>query len=119
MNQLAAAAAAVIAALSSPAVASPAGEWRIADGTANVAIRSCGANFCGFVSWAKDSDMIGKPVLISMKPNGDVWAGSIVNARDGQKYVGRMSLRGEQVLKVEGCVLGGMICGGQQWSRLK
>ncbi len=110
---------ALLASLGAPALAGPAGEWRIADGTANVAIHSCGGSYCGYVSWAKDSDMIGKPVLISMRPNGDSWAGSIVNARDGQKYTGRMSLRGEQVLKIEGCVLGGMICGGQQWSRLK
>ncbi len=112
-------AAAILASLSAAAFASPAGDWRIADGTANVEICACGSNYCGFVSWAKDSKMVGKPVLISMKPNGNSWSGSIVNARDGQKYVGRISLRGEQVLKIEGCVLGGMICGGQQWSRLK
>jgi uncharacterized protein (DUF2147 family) len=111
--------AAVLSGLCAPAVADPAGEWRIADGTANVAIHSCDGNLCGYVSWAKDADMLGKQVLISMQPQGDVWAGSIVNVRDGQKYIGRISLRGEAVLKVEGCVLGGVICGGQRWSRLK
>ena len=114
-----AAAAAILANFGVSAVASPAGDWRIADGSANVEIRACGSNFCGYVSWAKDTDLIGKPVLISMRPNGNVWTGLIVNARDGQKYNGRLSLRGEQVLKVEGCVLGGMVCGGQQWSRVK
>ncbi len=118
MKQLALAVA-ILANLGVSAVASPAGDWRIADGSAHVEIRACGSNYCGYVSWAKDSDMIGKPVLISMKPNGSVWTGSIVNARDGQKYNGRVSLRGEQALKVEGCVLGGMVCGGQQWSRVK
>jgi uncharacterized protein (DUF2147 family) len=113
-------AAAIFCCLGTGAFAGPVGEWRISDGTANVAIRNCGANLCGYVSWSKDSDaMIGKPVLIAMRPHGNVWAGSIVNARDGQKYVGRMSLRGEETLKIEGCVLGGMICGGQHWSRLK
>jgi uncharacterized protein (DUF2147 family) len=119
MNRLAIASAAIFVTLSAPGIASPAGEWRIADGSANVSIGSCGENFCGFVSWSKDGQMIGKPVLIGMKPNGKAWSGAIVNARDGQKYSGRMSLRGEEVLKVEGCVLGGMVCGGQQWSRLK
>ncbi|VFU10030.1 DUF2147 domain-containing protein [Methylocella tundrae] len=112
-------AAALFANFGAPAIANPAGEWRIADGTANVAIRPCGANYCGYVSWAKDADMVGRPVLISMKPSGKTWAGSILNARDGQKYTGRMSLRGEELLQVEGCVLGGMICGGQQWSRVR
>jgi uncharacterized protein (DUF2147 family) len=120
MKRLAMLAAALSLSLGAQAIASPAGEWRIADGTANVAIRSCGDNFCGYVSWTKDGEMIGKPVLIGMKQSGgDVWAGSIVNARDGQSYSGRMSLRGDAVLKVQGCVLGGMVCGGQQWSRLR
>lgn len=105
---------------SSSVFAGPVGEWRIADGSATVAIHDCGGNLCGYVSWARDSDaVVGKPVLIGMKPHGAVWAGSIVNARDGQKYVARISLRGEHTLKIEGCVVGGLICGGQEWSRLK
>lgn len=101
------------------AAADPAGEWRIADGTANVQIRRCAAALCGQVSWAKDAAMIGRQVLVSMKPDGDVWAGLVVDARNGAKYNGRISLRGEQTLRVEGCVLGGIICGGQNWSRVK
>jgi uncharacterized protein (DUF2147 family) len=30
-----------------------------------------------------------------------------------------MSLQSSETLKIEGCVLGGMICGGQHWSRVK
>lgn len=101
-------------------IAGPVGEWRIADGTAHVAIENCGGDLCGYVSWTKDSAaVVGKQVLIGMKPSGGVWAGSIVNARDGQKYIARMSLRGEKTLKIEGCVVGGLICGGQEWSRLR
>lgn len=105
---------------STAAVAGPIGEWRIADGTANITIHSCGAHLCGFVSWTKDGDaIVGKPVLLGMTKSGDVWTGTIVNVRDGQKYNARLSLQNEHILKVEGCVIGGMICGGQQWSRLK
>ncbi|WP_036261596.1 DUF2147 domain-containing protein [Methylocapsa aurea] len=117
--------AAALSCLSGAAFAGPAGEWRIADGTAHVAIENCGGNLCGHVSWSKgqgDRDLgnlVGRPVIIGMKPHGGVWTGSIVNARDGQKYVGRISLHGERTLKVEGCVAGGLICGGQEWSRLK
>ncbi|SFK03023.1 DUF2147 domain-containing protein [Methylocapsa palsarum] len=112
--------AAALCCLGASAFASPVGEWKISDGTANVAIHTCGGDLCGYVSWSKNSEaMVGKQVLIGMRPQGNVWAGSIVNARDGQKYVGRMSLRGEQTLKIEGCVLGGMICGGQHWLRLR
>jgi uncharacterized protein (DUF2147 family) len=55
-----------------------------------------------------------------MRPsNSNVWSGTVVNTVDGQRYSARMSMQGEQVLKVEGCVMGGLICGGQQWSRVK
>ncbi len=101
------------------AMSGPVGEWRIADGTANVSIRPCGVNLCGFVSWSKEGDnVVGKEVLISMRPNGAIWSGTVVNVRDGQKYMARMSLQDDQTLKVEGCVMGGMICGGQQWARV-
>lgn len=119
VRQLAMASAAIFFSGGGYGVAGPAGEWRIADGSANVAISACGGDLCGHVSWARDGGMIGKPVLINMKPSGDAWAGLIVNARDGQRYAARISLRGEGVLKVQGCVLGGLICGGQQWTRLK
>jgi uncharacterized protein (DUF2147 family) len=98
----------------------PVGEWKIADGTANVAIRACGTNLCGFVSWAKESSAtLGRQVLIDMKPDGHSWFGTAVNVVDGEQYTARMSLEGGHTLKVEGCVVGGMICGGQDWSRVR
>ncbi len=104
----------------SQAIAGPVGEWRIADGSANVSIRQCGGNLCGFVSWSQESqNMVGQEVLISMRPNGALWSGTVVNVRDGQKYVARMSMQDDQTLKVEGCVMGGMICGGQHWERVQ
>lgn len=114
-----AAAAAAFLGVGGPASAGLVGEWRIADGSANVAIHPCAGNLCGYVSWSKDGQMIGKPVLINMRPNGDTWAGLIVDARNGQRYSARISLRSEATLKVQGCVLGGLICGGQLWSRVK
>jgi uncharacterized protein (DUF2147 family) len=119
VKRLTIAAAAIFLAVGGPASASPVGEWRIADGSANVAIHPCGGDLCGSVSWSKDGQMIGKPVLINMKPNGDRWEGLIVDARNGRRYTARISLRGEATLKVQGCVLGGLICGGQLWSRVK
>jgi len=98
----------------------PVGEWKIADGTANVAIRPCGANLCGFVSWTKDgAAALGRQVLIDMKPDGHSWSGTVVNAVSGEQYSAHLSLQGPGSLKVEGCVVGGLICGGQIWSRVK
>lgn len=99
--------------------AGPLGEWRVADGTANVAIRHCGADLCGFVSWTKTpGEAIGREVLIDMKPTGSLWSGTVLNVMDGQKYDARISLVSDNVLKIEGCAMGGMFCGDQQWSRV-
>jgi uncharacterized protein (DUF2147 family) len=101
-------------------VPKPVGEWKIADGTADVMIRPCGTNLCGFVSWAKASSAsIGRQVLIDMKPKGHSWFGTAVNVVSGEQYSARMSLEDAKTLKVEGCLIGGMICGGQQWSRIR
>jgi uncharacterized protein (DUF2147 family) len=106
--------------IASQVMAGPVGEWRIADGSANVSIRPCGGNLCGFVSWSQEGqNMVGKEVLISMRPNGALWSGTVVNVRDGQKYTAHMSMQDDETLKVEGCVMGGMICGGQQWARVQ
>ncbi len=112
---------AVVAPLGTTSAATgPIGEWKIADGTATVAIRPCGGDLCGFVSWSKDDAfVVGRQVLVNMRRNGHLWSGRVVNVVDGQIYDARISLLSESVLKVEGCVIGGMVCGGQQWSRVR
>jgi len=102
-------------------LAGPVGEWRIADGSANITIHPCGGELCGFISWAADgTGMIGKQVLVGMQPMGRIWSGTAVNVRDGQKYSAHLSMASEdKLLKVEGCVTGGTICGGQQWVRIR
>lgn len=104
----------------SAASAGPIGEWRVADGSATVSIRPCGTGLCGFVATAKDhqASTVGRQVFFSLKPRSGHWSGTIVNIIDGQHYAGHISLLGSQTLRVEGCVMGGMICGGQQWARV-
>jgi uncharacterized protein (DUF2147 family) len=93
------------------AAAGPVGVWRVADGSAQVHVMPCHGALCGSVA--------GKRVLIRMKPNGDnLWTGTIVDVRDGTQYAGNISMQGES-LRVEGCVLGGTICGGQTWTRVR
>lgn len=104
---------------SAAAAGGPVGEWKIADGTANVAIKPCGDNLCGYVSWAKEQASVGRQVLINMSPNGAMWTGTVVNVANGQQYSARMRLISDETLKIEGCVMGGIICGGQHWSRVK
>ena len=107
--------------LASSAPTAPVGEWRTADGSTTVAIRPCGSNLCGFVATttSPQDPMIGRQIFYDMRPNGDAWSGTIVDIQDGQRYSGHISLVGETTLKVEGCVLGGIFCGGERWARVR
>jgi uncharacterized protein (DUF2147 family) len=120
-----------------PAVAdpkSPLGEWITEDGQGRVRIRSCGRALCGVVSSADPDDtdrhnpdaskrnrpLLGLPVLIDMKPaKSNRWEGQIYNAKNGKTYASNISLKNPDLLRVEGCVFGGLFCGGQDWTRAK
>jgi uncharacterized protein (DUF2147 family) len=115
------------------ALAGPMGTWRVTDGTANIEIAPCYNSLCGMLAWSdkpdqKDSKnpdvslrnrpVLGIMVLQNMQPQGDKWVGSVYNARDGRTYDAKISMRGEDTLRMEGCLPGGVICGGQNWSRV-
>ncbi len=113
---------------------SPIGEWITEGGEGRVRIRACGQALCGIISAGdpKETDihnpdagkrnrpLLGAPVLIDMKPAaGKRWEGEIYNAKNGKTYAANISLKNADVLRVEGCVFGGLFCGGENWSRAK
>jgi uncharacterized protein (DUF2147 family) len=116
-----------------PALAGdPAGDWVVEDGTARIRIAMCNGSLWGVVGWekspGKDTEnpdpakrsrpTLGLPILIDMKPSGaDKWAGQIYNAQNGKMYQASVSLESDTAMKVRGCVLGGLFCGGETWSR--
>lgn len=113
--------------------ADPSGDWLVEDGSAKIRVAICGGSLWGVVGWektpgGKDSsnpdpakrsrDTLGIPILIDMKPSGaDKWAGQIYNAKDGKMYQASVTLESDKALKVRGCVLGGLFCGGETWAR--
>ncbi|QXX73877.1 DUF2147 domain-containing protein [Methylovirgula sp. HY1] len=103
------------------ASADPVGEWRTSDGSTTVAIRPCGDNLCGFVAstTSPQDPTIGREIFYDMKPHGNEWSGIIVDIVAGQRYSGNISLIGDGKLRVEGCALGGLFCGDQQWARVR
>lgn len=115
------ASATLVSASQSSAWAGPIGEWRTANGAATIAIRPCGSSLCGFVAStrSRDDPTIGRQVFYDMKLHGDAWSGTIVDVVDGQRYSGNISLIGESTLRVEGCAMGGIFCGDQQWVRVR
>jgi len=125
----------------------PTGDWMVAEKTAVIRVAPC-ANapgnpsahaatniLCGSIVWTKgppgtdennpdpakrSQSVIGLPILLNMKPtnNPNQWEGEIYNAKDGKVYSGNITLTNENVLRIQGCVLG-FLCGGENWDRAK
>ncbi len=127
---LLAAAAAVVCATA--AMADPvAGTWKTAPGDTggylHVAIAPCGGAICGTIKEAYDKngkvspgyEHKGKKMLWDMKADGGgAYSGGKIWAPDSDKtYKSKMKLSGSK-LNVKGCVAGGMICRGQDWTRI-
>lgn len=133
MRVVVAAAAALFASSVSAAAVKPTGEWAVPGNIAHLRIADCDGRLWGVVSWERqpgaDSHnpdpakrgrpMLGVPILLGMKraqPNR--WDGEIYNASNGKIYTADIHLEGDNVLHVEGCLLG-FLCGGQDWTRVK
>lgn len=114
------------------------GLWRSATndtgGYVHVDIAACKADaalVCGQIVDAFNEDpakvnkkrrdeIVGKFIIENMKAESDTqWSdGTIWAPDDDETYSSEMELKGD-VLNVSGCVLGGLICRGQDWTRVK
>ncbi|MCI4678524.1 DUF2147 domain-containing protein [Rhodoblastus acidophilus] len=118
----------VLMALGSPAATAaqfPYGVWRVADGSALIRISPCGGGVCGYVAAAPrpapgEKSAVGKKILLNLRRVGDVWKGRIFNLDNGTLYDGEISQGGDaNHLRVQGCVAGGGLCGGETWKRAR
>jgi uncharacterized protein (DUF2147 family) len=102
--------------LANAALADPIeGNYRTPKTGATARVAPCGASFCMTYT---SGDFKGKQ-FATMKPNGDgTYAGRLTDYTDGGKeYKGKAKIKGRDIV-VEGCVLGGLICRGETFSRL-
>ncbi len=131
MKAFALAAAAIFAATAAFAADPVEGVWKTKPDDngkfGHVEIKPCGAKFCGVLIKSFDeagkeyaSPNVGKQIVWDMVPEGDGAYGSgKVWAPDRDKtYKSVMALTGN-TLEVSGCVLGGAICRGSDWTRVK
>src|SRR6201993_155146 len=118
-----------------PALAAdPTGDWRVADGVANIRVAECNGSMWGVVAWEKtpggrdknnpdvskqSRPTLGMPILIDMKKKAgaDQWEGQVYNAKDGKLYNSTITPVGTDQLEIRGCVLG-FLCGGETWTRV-
>ncbi len=110
--------------------ADPLGTWLTEEAKATVRIAPCGPALCGTIVSLKEPNdpATGKPKndgnnvdtgLIGMKPSGTAnkWSGQVYNAEDGKTYTGSLTLQDANTIKLEGCILGGLVCKAQTWTR--
>jgi uncharacterized protein (DUF2147 family) len=118
-----------------PALAlDPTGDWKVADGVANIRVAQCNGNMWGAVAWEQtpggrdihnpdvskqNRPSLGMPILIDMKkkPGVDQWEGQVYNGKDGQYYSSTIKPVDQDHLEIQGCVLG-FLCGGETWTRV-
>jgi uncharacterized protein (DUF2147 family) len=98
--------------------ASANGSWLRSNG-AHILAFDCGGGLGLKVTKSPEPAKVGKTIMCGAKPSGDnKWKGTVLNLDDGQKYSGYVELSGNS-LTLSGCVLGGIICKDDTWSRIK
>jgi uncharacterized protein (DUF2147 family) len=121
--------------------ADPLGTWHTEEAKATVRIAPCGPALCGTIISLKEPNdpangkpktdqnnvdtslrsrpVVGVQVVIGMKPSGTAnkWSGQVYNAEDGKTYTGSLTLQDANTIKLEGCILGGLVCKAQTWTR--
>lgn len=102
--------------------ADPNGTWvRPSTGT-QVNFYSCGAGLCAKIVAVKDQakkGTVGTVIMSGAKKTGDnKWEGSLLNTDNGNTYSGVVTLEGGG-LSLKGCALGGIVCTGETWQRVK
>jgi len=119
------------------------GTWSTANNESQVRLANCGGALCGTLVWLKEPidpatgrpktdkhnadaskqsrPVLGVQIVLGMRPNGtpDQWSGEVYNASDGRTYSGSFTMTGPNTAELKGCVLGGLICKSQTWTRAK
>lgn len=128
----------ILAILAGPALASEAhaasdiaGFWMNPKHTLAVHTDTCGTDLCGRVAWAstkaeadgRDSGvphLLGIELLENYRFRGKgVWQGTVFVPDMGRHFASEIDELSPNRLKVSGCILGGLLCKSQVWTRIQ
>lgn len=134
MKQILIKAAVIAAAAAMPAAAFAKfpldGQWRNPKGSVTVRLAPCGDAYCGTVisasAKAKASarnggtpNLIGTRILSAVRPaGGGTFQGRAFDPKRNIHAPATLRLLGPSILVVKGCVLRGIICKEQRWTRV-
>lgn len=111
-----------------PALADITGNWLSAKNDEgkqiSIEIYNCGEKVCGKITdvhYSNDTSIIGAEIIQNMQKKSDTrYSGGKIYAPDTEKwYKSKIKVRDANTLKVSGCVIGGIICRGQVWTRIQ
>ncbi len=99
--------------------ASPYGNWLRGNG-AHINVYKCEGGLGMKVTKSSEAEKVGKVIMCGAKASGaNKWKGSVLNLDDGKTYTGIVTLQEDQKIKLQGCVLGGLICKSDTWTKIK
>ena len=110
------------------------GTWRHPENGSLISVYQCGGGLCAKVVKVTDPSrkddknpdpklrsrpVVGVVIMSGAKKTGDKsWSGKLYNTQDGETYNGTVTVVNKNTLKLQGCVLGGLICQGPTWTRV-
>ncbi len=100
------------------------GQWDRTNQGWVVEFAMCGEYLCGEIISGEGIDknsgqsVVGIQMLFDLERYNDTqWRGRMYNPEDGKTYAGRVTILGEDEIRMSGCVLGGIICRSEEWPR--
>lgn len=105
------------------------GTWTNPRRTIAVKTALCGSKLCGVIvaANAKAQDdareagighLVGTELLREYRKTGSGWSGTVFIPDMGRSFSSHIVQRSPNVLRISGCILGGLICKSQDWERL-
>lgn len=93
------------------------GTWLRSNG-AHIQAFDCSGGLGLKVVKSPEPAKVGKTIMCGAKKTAEnKWKGTVLNLDDGQNYSGYVVLNGNS-LTLSGCVLGGLVCKDDTWSRI-
>lgn len=98
------------------------GNWARSDGKAKVKIAKCGADICATNTWIKPgtpSEKAGDVLVMKIeKVSDNQYSGSAFDPQRDMSYKITLDVSDSKMTS-KGCVLGGLLCKGVGWTRIK
>jgi uncharacterized protein (DUF2147 family) len=100
------------------------GKWANPHRSVIVNVAPCGNAYCGTVGWANANNREkgvtpGTRVLSDLRPAGDgIYKGQAFDPKRGMGGSATVHQAGPNVMIVKGCVIAGLFCKEQRWTRV-